>query len=485
MGNSLLATDGYKFSMAEAGWPLRRETFYYSHRKGGQQVVPLDLESYVRALLPTPTEDDYVYLARNSYEMGAGFKAAIQRHERLVIRAMPKGARFYPREPVFTLTGPSALVSWLEPLLLQLNFRIQVATHALADREALAKALAVVSCEEEKRIALETLDAVEVKPVPMTVDAEGYHARVVAVVRELVEAVQDPSRIFEVGLRAATCLEQHELALQACKEAGVMRTSNVLGAQKLGMIPVGTMGHEHVQRYGSDEAAFRAIRERRPERSSYLLDTYDTLTSGLPTAFRLIHESPNAGDSIRFDSGDKKKQYVHAVSRAKEEGIKPVLILEDGLDAQATREFEALRSQYGWEPSKQFYGYGGFIVARTMANPYTRDRVAAVYKLAKTGHVPTMKFGNELAEGKQSIPGVPVVFRRRSGSGPIGLIGQEGEPVPEGYELLSGATPEVAAALPPAGAEEQRVAYTPATQKLVDELREQHFPKAKAAAHPA
>jgi nicotinic acid phosphoribosyltransferase len=480
MGISLLATDGYKFSMAEAGWPLRRETFYYSHRKGGQQVVPLDLESYVRALLPTPTESDYVYLARNGYEMGAGFKAAIQRQDRLVIRALPKGARFYPREPVFTLTGPSALVSWLEPLLLQLNFRIQVATQALADREALAKALAVVSCEEEKRIALETLDAVGVKPVPMRVDTEGYHARVVAVVRELVEAVKDPSRIFEVGLRAATCLEQHEIALRACKEAGVMRTSHVLLAQKLGMIPVGTMGHEHVQRYGSDEAAFRAIRERRPERSSYLLDTYDTLTSGLPTAFRLIHEEPNAGDSIRFDSGDKKKQYTQAVSRAKEEGIKPVLILEDGLDAQATREFEELRSQYGWEPSKQFYGYGGFIVARTMANPYTRDRVAAVYKLAKTGHVPTMKFGNELAEGKQSIPGVPVVFRRRSGSGPIGLIGQEGEPVPEGYELLSGATPEAAAAIPPAGAEEPRVAYTPTTQKLVEELRQQHFPQGRA-----
>ena len=480
MGSSLLATDGYKFSMAEAGWPLRRETFYYSHRKGGQQVVPLDLDSYVRGLLPEPAESDYAYLARNSYEMGAGFKAAIQRKDKIVIRALPKGARFYSREPVFTVTGTSALVSWLEPLLLQLNFRIQIATQALADREALAKALAVLSCEEEKRIALETLDAVGVKPVPITVDAEGYHARVVAVVRELVEAVQDPSRIFEVGLRAATCLEQHEIALRACKEAGVMRTSNVYLAQKLGMIPVGTMGHEHVQRYGSDEAAFRAIRERRPERSSYLLDTYDTVTSGLPTAFRLVHEEPGAGDSIRFDSGDKKKQYVLAVSRAKEEGIKPVLILEDGLDAQATREFEALRTQYGWESSKQFYGYGGFIVARTMASPYTRDRVAAVYKLSRTGHVPTMKFGNELAEGKQSIPGVPVVFRRKSGSGPIGLIGQEGEPVPEGYELLSGATPETAAAIPAPTEGEYRVAYTPATQALVDELRNRHFPQGPA-----
>src|SRR5690349_4008119 len=114
MGSPLLATDGYKFSMAEAGWPLRQETFYYSHRKGGQQVVPVDVEAHVRALLPEPTEEDYAYLARNSYEMGAGFKAAI-RKQRLVIRALPRGARFYAREPVFTLTGSSALVSWLEP----------------------------------------------------------------------------------------------------------------------------------------------------------------------------------------------------------------------------------------------------------------------------------------------------------------------------------------------------------------------------------
>jgi nicotinate phosphoribosyltransferase len=478
MGSPLLATDGYKFSMAEAGWPLRRETFYYSHRKGGRQVLPVDVESFVRGLLPEPEEGDYAYLAGSGYEMGAGFKAAVRRKEKLVVRALPRGARFYPREPVFTVTGPSALVSWLEPLLLQLNFRIQVATRALADREGLARALAVVSCAEEKRLALETLDAVGVAPVPISVDAEGYHARVLAVVRELIEAVEDPSRIFEVGLRAATCLEQHELALRACKEAGVVRTSNVHLARKLGMIPVGTMGHEHVQRYGSDDTAFRAMRERRPERSSYLLDTFDTLNSGLPMAFRLIHEDPGAGDSIRFDSGDKQRQYVHAVTQARKEGIQPVLILEDGLDVQATREFEALRRQHGWEPSKQFYGYGGSIVARTMACPFTRDGVAAVYKLSRTGHTPVMKFGNELAEGKQSIPGEPVVFRRRSGTGPVGLIGQEDEPVPEGYERLTG----IASAPAPesgGGTEEPRVAYSPATQALVDELRQRHFPQGR------
>ena len=76
MAQSLLATDGYKFSMAEAGWPLRTETFYYSHRKGGPQVLPVDVPAFLRSLLPTPADDDYRYLAEHSYEMGPGFKAA-------------------------------------------------------------------------------------------------------------------------------------------------------------------------------------------------------------------------------------------------------------------------------------------------------------------------------------------------------------------------------------------------------------------------
>ncbi|WP_224245367.1 nicotinate phosphoribosyltransferase [Hyalangium gracile] len=481
MATSLLATDGYKFSMAEAGWPLRRETFYYTHRKGGLQVVPLDIPAFIHKLLPEPRPEDYEFLSRNDYEMGIGFKAGILGKDRLVIHALPRGALFYPKEPVLSLCGPSAMVSWLEPLLIQLNFRIQVATMALMDREELARALAVVTCEQQKHIALETLDEVGVKAVPIRVDSEGYLNRVRGQVRELVEIVEDPSRIFEVGLRAATCLEQHEIALRACKEAGVVRTSNVEGARALGMIPVGTMGHEHIQRYGSDEAAFRAMRERRPQRSSYLLDTYDTLASGLPAAFRLIREEPGRSDSIRFDSGNKKLQYLYAVTQARDLGIRPVHILEDGLDAQATREFEELRRQVGWEPSAQFYGYGGHIVARPMECPFTRDRVAAVYKLSLTGHNPTMKFGNELAEGKQSVPGSPVLFRRRHGSGPIGLIAQEGEAPPEGYFQLTDSAPESPSLVGShnTGAKEMRVAYTPATQALVDELRRRHFPQSR------
>lgn len=476
MGSSLLATDGYKFSMAEAGWPLRVETFYYCHRKGGPQLLPFDVEAELRELLPEPTGDDYEYLAAREYEMGAGFKAAILQGGALRVRALPKGAVFLPREPVFSVTGPSALVSWLEPLLLMLSYRIQIATLAVADPVALAREVATVTCEAQRQVVLQTLDAIGAPAPPMEVGAEAYRARVEANARGLVEVAGDPGRLFEVGLRAATCLDQHFLALEGCKAAGLQRTSHVLGARRLSMKPVGTMGHEHVQRYGSDEAAFRAMRERRPSRSSYLLDTFDTLRSGIPAAYDLIAEG-GAGDSIRYDSGDKVAQYLAAAALAKERGIRPVQILEDSFDLALTRRFEELRAKVGWRPEEQHYGYGGYLVAEPSGTSLTRDRVAAVYKLSQTGRHPRMKFGNEGGSGKQSVPGRPVLFRRESGDGPFGIIGQEGEPCPPGYSLLTGGAPGPHSlpgtlALP---ADRLRVAPSPATQALVDELTRAAF----------
>lgn len=435
---TLLTTDGYKFSMAEAGWPLRAETFYYSHRRGGAQFLPVDVEAYVRSHLPVVDPADYAWLAAADYEMGGGFKAAIQQTEKLQISALPRGCWFFDREPVFSLSGPSALVSWFEPLLLMLNYRIQVATLALRDTTALAQAVASVTCDAQAEIVRETCDAVEVKAPSIRVDTDGYFKAVRAQVTELAKIVGDPARVFEVGLRAATCLEQHEIALRACKDVGVIRTSNVEGARKLGMVAVGTMGHEHVQRYGSDRAAFRAMRDRRPNRSSFLLDTFDTITSGMPAAFEIIGEEPQAGHSVRYDSGDKVTQYLAVVERGRALGAEPVHILEDGFDAELTRKFEQLRELVGVQPMRQFYGYGGYIVARTTPGGLTRDKVSAVYKLSQTGSHPCMKFGNETGLGKQSLPGKPVVFRRSSASGPISIIGQEGERPPQGYTQLSG-----------------------------------------------
>lgn len=426
---SVLETDGYKFSMAEAGWPLREETFYYSHRKGGPAILPIDVKAFIRKNLPVTSQADIAFLEANEYSLGIGSRTALQAHDEIKINTLPRFSIFYPGEPVFSVTGPSALVSWLEPIVLQINFLIQVATLEISSVKDFLQNVKIRNCEEEVAMIRELLDSMDIKSPGLESRPDDYRQSVYKTARALIQAVEDPDRIFEVGLRSASCPAMHRIALDACQQAGIKRTSNVQGARELGMKPVGTMGHEHVMRYGNDETAFRAMRDRRPYRSSYLLDTYDTFLSGLPAAFKVMAECPRRGDSIRYDSGNKEAQYLYAVSRAKEAGLEPVHILEDALDLEQTVRFETLRKQLGIPPNQQVYGYGGALVAKPGFGDMHRDKVAAVYKLCQTGSKAVMKFGNELKGGKMSIPGRPVLWRRigaPSGS-PPGIIAQEGE----------------------------------------------------------
>ncbi|MGB1700096.1 MAG: nicotinate phosphoribosyltransferase, partial [Nannocystaceae bacterium] len=263
-----------------------------------------------------------------------------------------------------------------------------------------------------------------------------YRACVAEQAERLVAITKDPSRIFEVGMRAATCEAQHRICLEVLREKGIYRTSNVKQAQALDMQAVGTMGHEHVQRWGDDLQAFRAMRDMRPGAPSYLLDTFDTIVSGIPAAVQVARERAHPF-SIRYDSGDKYAQYLYAHGAFDREDLRPIHIIEDGLDAEATARFEELRRFTGVASDHQIYGYGGYLVSRSWRNPLTRDAVAAVYKLSSTSGAPRMKFGNERGLGKVSIPGEPVVWRRLRGAGPLSVIGQYGEPPPEDYLVLS------------------------------------------------
>jgi nicotinate phosphoribosyltransferase len=478
MGNSVLATDGYKFSMAAAGFPLRKETFYYSHRRGGPHLLPFDVEQLIRSMLPGPLDEadpeDARFLDAHGYQMGGAYWAAMAGD--ITVQSLPKGSWFFDREPVFTVTGPSALVSWLEPLALQLHYRIQVATLAkLGTADALRDAVGTVSCDAQRDIVLDTLAAVGVDAPPIQIDEDGYAAHVRTRVSALVDIVEDPRRVFEVGMRAATCMAQHRIALAAAQEVGLQATSNVTLAQQLGMKPVGTMGHEHVQRFGSDAAAFRAMRDRHPGPTSFLLDTFSTIHSGLPTAFDLVQEDPSRGDTVRFDSGDKETQFLIACSMARHRGIQPRFILEDGFNAGMTQRFEDLRRLQGLPPSDVLYGYGGHIV-RSPFNGLTRDRVAAVWKVTQSGPFATMKFGDEPGSGKESIPGRPVLYRRYDGARWVGVVGQDGETMAQGDVPVMGPDVPLRVQFTPAEAsafaldQGPRPLYSTATQALVDTL---------------
>ena len=128
-----------------------------------------------------------------------------------------------------------------------------------------------------------------------------------------------------------------------------------------------------------------------------------------------------------------------------EQGLKAALNLGGGFDAETTRTFESLAEFTGFPKERQKYMYGQYLVQPHVPLP-TRGEVGAVYKLSQSARRATMKFSDNLA--KSSIPGHPVVFRLHApegaelGNKPLTIVGQRGEPAPEGYYLLTGADPE-------------------------------------------
>lgn len=445
-GTPITRTDAYKLSMAEAGAPLRTETFYYTHRRGGfngWHYMPVDVDKFVRSLLPKAQPEDYEYLTHHGYEVGAAYRKGIAQQD-LKIVGVPKGSWFYNREPAFMVKGTSVVVSWLEPTALMLQFRIQLATAILTGSLG-ARDLNPLgaTCLQELHIIQETCAELGVKPPEVQVRSEEYYQTVFNRATAILQLLEDPSRAFEVGMRAVSCIEQHEIALQAIRDAGITRTSNVEAAQKLGMLPVGTMGHEHVQRMGSDYMAFSSMRDRFPGFLSYLLDTFDTITSGIPTALRVIAEQSERKAGLRFDSENSvREQYTYAIARSRAVGLDPYLTLESGWDYEKTVEFENLRKTLEWPSHLQGYGYGGFLVKPKWPT-FERDAVAAVYKLCKTGSKACMKFGDDPGSPKQSIPGEPVIWRPYSdpiGDGPsLSIIAQAGEKLckQEDYRCVS------------------------------------------------
>ncbi len=468
--SNLLKTDAYKFSMAEAGFPLRVETFYYTHRRGGHcgwHFIPIDIEKHIKHILPntTDSEAEYDYLKNNSYAMGSAYRKAISTRDVIRVKSMPEGSWFYNREPVFSVTGPSAIASWLEPSLLMLNFIIQVATQAKVYKLP-EKMLA--TCENEKESIQWACALIGRKSPEIEVRPEEYYKTILKKAISLVDVVGgNPDRIFEVGMRAVSCMDQHEIALKAIKAAGILRTSNVYLAQKLGMIPVGTMGHEHIQRFGNDYQSFITMRDRCPGFISYLPDTFDSIRLGIPSALRAIQETPDRKAGVRFDSEERiKNHYLYTITECLRLGLNPQLILEGGWNLEKTIIFEKFRNMLEWPSGLQSYGFGGYLVNPTWAT-FQRDDVAAVWKLSKSGSMATMKFGDDSGHSKQSAPGLPVTFRPYPLSArdnrPIGLIGQEGEKIPEYYCVSDckdiSYNPDFGNVEPPQ--------YSPETQKLI------------------
>ena len=113
-------------------------------------------------------------------------------------------------------------------------------------------------------------------------------------------------KLIDFGMRRAHSVAAHH-ASRAAVIGGFDATSNVKSAMEFDIEPSGTMAHSFVQSFDKEIDAFRAFAKARPDDCVLLVDTYDTLKSGVPNAIRVGKEMAERGEKlkgIRLDSGD-------------------------------------------------------------------------------------------------------------------------------------------------------------------------------------
>ena len=115
--------------------------------------------------------------------------------------------------------------------------------------------------------------------------------------------------IMEFGLRRAQGPDAGTYGARAAIIGGCAGTSNVLTGKMFGVPILGTHAHSWVMSFPSEIEAFRHYAKTFPDACTFLVDTYDTLRSGVPNAIKVFQEMKDAGIElknygIRLDSGD-------------------------------------------------------------------------------------------------------------------------------------------------------------------------------------
>ena len=172
------------------------------------------------------------------------------------IWAVPEGTPVFPREPLITVRAPAIEAQLVETyLLLAVNHQSLIATKA---------------------------------------------SRIVRAARGRA--------VMEFGSRRAQGADAAILGARAAYIAGCSGTACTISDQLYGVPALGTMAHSWVQMFDSELDAFRAYCQTYPTNATLLVDTYNSLQSGVPNAIRAFNEVLKplgiTRCGIRFDSGD-------------------------------------------------------------------------------------------------------------------------------------------------------------------------------------
>lgn len=135
--------------------------------------------------------------------------------------------------------------------------------------------------------------------------------------------------LLEFGTRRAQEADAALWGARAAYLAGFHATSNMLAGYRFGIPTKGTHAHAWVQSYASEEEAFDVYARALSKQVMLLVDTYDTLHSGIPNAIRIGLELEKKGrklQAIRLDSGDIAYLSIQARKMLDKSGLTDVRI---------------------------------------------------------------------------------------------------------------------------------------------------------------
>lgn len=135
------------------------------------------------------------------------------------------------------------------------------------------------------------------------------HQSLIATKASRVVFAANGDGIMEFGLRRAQGPDAGLYGARAAMIGGCVGTSNVLAGQMFDVPVLGTHAHSWIMSFPDEYTAFKTYANLYPDNCTLLVDTYDTLKSGVPNAIRVFQEMRDSGIKltrygIRLDSGD-------------------------------------------------------------------------------------------------------------------------------------------------------------------------------------
>lgn len=207
--------------------------------------------------------------------------------------------------------------------------------------------------------------------------------------------------LLDFGLRRSQGLGGIH-ASRAAVAAGFNGTSNVYSAQRFGIPAGGTMAHSWVQSYDDELESFRAYARHYPDSTILLVDTYDTLKSGVPNAIAVAKELKENGhqlQGIRLDSGDLAYLSKKSRKMLDEAGFENVEIA-----ASNQLDEYVIKSLVDQEAPIDVFGVGTRLVTGNDS-----PALDGVYKLSSVRHKPRIKVSENIE--KITLPGSKAVHR--------------------------------------------------------------------------